>query len=343
MSVSTKRVLSAALAAAMLSLPVAARAEVKAIDLITGIINAQMQSELRKMEEQQVWAAAEQSATAQAYRNYLTVYPQGPHAATAKARLKAMGVATPGQVQATSAAQAEADLGLTRNERARIQSRLTALGYNTRGIDGAFGRGTRNAIATWQRDRGDTVTGYLTLAQVKLLNVASGTGATKPAPDTATGADSAARVEYNLSLSREDRRLVQRQLTALGYDTRGTDGIFGSGTRRAIAKWQSAQGQTATGYLTADQVRSLKSAAVTTPTAPSTAVDRARIEEGLLGLTRAERAEVQRQLTAMGYDTRGTDGMFGSGTRRAIAAWQAGSGLTATGYLDADQIEALRR
>ncbi|MFB2594679.1 peptidoglycan-binding protein [Paracoccus sp. p4-l81] len=334
------RLIPLAVAAMIAVAPVTAQAEVKPIDLIGGILNAQLQAQLKAAQEPQVWEAARQANTAQAYQNYLAAYPHGPNAATAKARLKAMGQAAPGTAPAAgNAAATEADLGLSRADRTRIQSRLTALGYNTRGVDGAFGRGTRNAIATWQRDRGDSVTGYLTAAQVKVLNVGGPATTTTPAP--ATGTDAAARAEYNLGLSRADRRMVQQQLTGLGYDTRGTDGIFGSGTRRAISNWQNAQGQSVTGYLTADQVRSLRSTAPATPTASSDS-DRARIEEGLLGLSRTERAEIQRRLTLMGYDTRGTDGIFGSGTRRAIAAWQGSVGLSATGYLDGDQVSAIR-
>jgi peptidoglycan hydrolase-like protein with peptidoglycan-binding domain len=46
-------------------------------------------------------------------------------------------------------------------------------------------------------------------------------------------------------------------LTLLGYDTRWIDGSIGPNTRRALAMWQQNQGQRASGYLTADQVRLL--------------------------------------------------------------------------------------
>ena len=36
---------------------------------------------------------------------------------------------------------------------------------------------------------------------------------------------------------RDQRRDVQRGLTLLEFDTRGTDGIFGRGSRAAIAAW----------------------------------------------------------------------------------------------------------
>jgi peptidoglycan hydrolase-like protein with peptidoglycan-binding domain len=46
-------------------------------------------------------------------------------------------------------------------------------------------------------------------------------------------------------------------------------------------------------------------------------------------------------LTALGFDTRGSDGVFGSRSREMIAAWQQKAGAPATGFLDAGQRDAL--
>ena len=68
----------------------------------------------------------------------------------------------------------------------------------------------------------------------------------------------------------------------------------------------------------------------------------ALLEERLLGLTLAERADIQRRLTRLGYDTYGSDGTFGGSTRRAIATWQGDEGDAITGYLTADQVRLIR-
>lgn len=65
--------------------------------------------------------------------------------------------------------------------------------------------------------------------------------------------------EAALNLTREQRREIQRQLTLLGFSTRGVDGIFGPGTRTAIRGWQDQRGLATTGFLNADQ-RALLSA-----------------------------------------------------------------------------------
>lgn len=162
---------------------------------------------------------------------------------------------------------------------------------------------------------------------------------TEPAPG-----DSAAAVEASLGLSRAQRVRIQQQLTALGYPTGGADGLWGRNTRNAIVKWQTANNATATGYVTAQQVRLIGQQAGTAP-APAPGDDGAdyQLEERLLGLTASERREVQRRLTALGYNTFGADGVFGRNTRRALADWQRDAGERPTGYITADQLRALRQ
>jgi lytic murein transglycosylase len=49
------------------------------------------------------------------------------------------------------------------------------------------------------------------------------------------------------------------------------------------------------------------------------------------GLTIADRQELQRRLTAKGYDTEGSDGVIGARTKAAISAYEAAEGLPVTG------------
>jgi peptidoglycan hydrolase-like protein with peptidoglycan-binding domain len=65
----------------------------------------------------------------------------------------------------------------------------------------------------------------------------------------------AARVtETELNLTQDDRRAIQRALSLLGFDPKGIDGVFGAGSRRAIAGWQGRNGYDDTAYLTRDQI-----------------------------------------------------------------------------------------
>lgn len=91
--------------------------------------------------------------------------------------------------------------------------------------------------------------------QFRTIARAEITGAALDAEAQAQAAEAA------LGLDRTDRQQIQRNLSLLGYDPRGIDGIFGPGSRAAIKAWQKANGQDPSGYLTARQVRSLAEAA----------------------------------------------------------------------------------
>jgi membrane-bound lytic murein transglycosylase B len=58
------------------------------------------------------------------------------------------------------------------------------------------------------------------------------------------------------------------------------------------------------------------------------------------GMTKADRQELQRLLTARGFDTGGTDGVIGGKTKAAISAYEASEGLPVTGE---PSLELLRR
>ena len=300
-------------------------------DVIGGIAQTLIQQELDK----NAYLAAQQANTAAAYRDYLAKYPKGAYRVNAQRALERLGATA----DVSSAAEAESRLRITVAQKVAVQKELTRLGYRTYGTDGVWGRNTRTAIATWQRDRGDKVTGYVTEAQLRLL--LRGAVVTPPPGDDGVAGASPAAEEAALKLTRAKRMEIQRQLSALGYDAGVADGLWGSKTRSAIKSWQRANRRTQTGYVTAAQVKLIAQQAGSVAPAPGTN-NEAALEESLLELTQAERIDVQRRLSRLGYDPLRTDGTFGPGTRRAIADWQADEGEPASGYLTADQVRLLR-
>jgi hypothetical protein len=60
------------------------------------------------------------------------------------------------------------------------------------------------------------------------------------------------------------------------------------------------------------------------------------------GMTIADRQELQRRLTAAGFDTGGADGVIGARTEAAIRAWQQSRGLPVTGEASMSVLAALR-
>lgn len=63
--------------------------------------------------------------------------------------------------------------------------------------------------------------------------------------------------------------------------------------------------------------------------------------EAAIRLSRAQRATMQRQLTALGYPTGGADGLWGANTRNAVARWQRANQLDSTGYVTAQQVRLI--
>ncbi len=77
---------------------------------------------------------------------------------------------------------------------------------------------------------------------------------------------------------------------------------------------------------------------------PTVSIPEANSEtEGRLNLDRATIRKVQSRLTALGLDPRGVDGSIGPGTRGAIKGWQTANRFPSTGYLNEQQIDALRK
>jgi peptidoglycan hydrolase-like protein with peptidoglycan-binding domain len=70
-------------------------------------------------------------------------------------------------------------------------------------------------------------------------------------------AKAAEAAETALHLAPSDRQRLQVALTALGFATGGTDGVFGPRSREMIAAWQKKNGRAATGYVSAETQRDL--------------------------------------------------------------------------------------
>ena len=75
-----------------------------------------------------------------------------------------------------------------------------------------------------------------------------------------TPQDRARLVEEALNLDRNQRRAIQRNLTLIGFDTAGVDGILGRRSRQAIAGWQKSIGLLPTSFLNANQIAQIETA-----------------------------------------------------------------------------------
>ena len=124
---------------------------------------------------------------------------------------------------------------------------------------------------------------------------------------------------------------LQQRLKDLGYYTIRVDGIFGSGTQRAVRWFQSVNGLSVTGKADNATQQLLYSAHAKAASGYS--------PESYDTLSRSNRYKaavvpLQRRLKALGYLSGSADGYFGSNTYRAVRNFQSRNGLSVTGVAD---------
>ena len=304
-------------------------------------------------EEQGFWRAVSEIGTKEALEIYLRAYPNGAHAGIARGQLDAINSRSPEQ----EAADHEASLALSREDRRKVQENLSLLGYDTNGIDGIFGRGTRNAIANWQRDYGYNPIGYLTSAQISRL---SGL-----ARDKASELAAEAR-RKQIEMEAEDRSYWISSGAAAGderglrrYLRRYPDGLYsavaearldairqanqGRITRQERNAWRAAEEagtiEAYEGYLAnypdgafADDANA-KIEELREQAARQAEIDAARLEEESLNMNILARILVEKQLIQLGLEPGLPDGNFDDWTRRALRKFQRTRGFPVTGYL----------
>ncbi|MWB79196.1 hypothetical protein GLS40_14240 [Pseudooceanicola sp. 216_PA32_1] len=130
--------------------------------------------------------------------------------------------------------------------------------------------------------------------------------------------------EEALSLSRDQRRTVQRNLSLVGFDPKGIDGIFGPGSRAAIGQWQGANNFEATTYLTGPQVDRLQEqAAIETQKLEEQARQRREAEEAADRAYWQDVGQGQDEAALRAYLKRYPEGQFADVANERLAAIEA--------------------
>lgn len=138
---------------------------------------------------------------------------------------------------------------------------------------------------------------------------------------------------------------MQKALVSLGYSTGGTDGKFGPTTEKAVRQFQKDNGLTVDGLAGSATLTLLYAQAdgsASTPTNPpssSTGSSSGSTDSYFGGNyatlkygSRGDRVKLlQKALNDLGYSAGSADGKFGSGTQRAVVAFQQSNGLGADG------------
>ncbi|MDD7970474.1 peptidoglycan-binding protein [Roseinatronobacter alkalisoli] len=303
--------------------------------------------------DRQAWADAQQANTEAAYQSYLDRFPNGLNAQAARGAIDRLR---------NSPERIEDALALTRDERRAIQRDLTTLGFNTRGVDGIFGPGTRAAIRGWQGRNNLDETGFLNREQVMQL---AGHAARRAAE---IEAEERARREV---AERDDRAFWDA--TGAGSDEAGLrsylerypQGIFAglarerldrieadSRQRRDRAAWDQARRRDSVdayesylvewpdGAFAADALVRIDELDPPATPAPEEDPQRAndRAAEEALQLTGPTRVLIERRLARMGLDPGAIDGTFDAQSRSAIEGAQRHFDLPPTGYVTQDLI-----
>lgn len=303
------------------------------------------------------WAATQKAGTIAAYEKYLQDHPGSRNFVRAMSELNRLR-----NDPTLLAQQAEEALSLNRDQRRTVQRQLTLLGFDTRGIDGIFGRGTRGAITAWQKSQGAVETGYLSAFDMQRI------GAQADRRAAELEAEAAAR---QAELERQDR-LFWQQTGAVGdeaglraYLAKYPDGLFADpattqldaieATRRAQAAeqdrnaWTTAEAQnTVAGYREylrvfpqgafAPEAQARIDAAQSGNNEARAAAEAAERQLNLNFLTQRL---IEERLAGLGFDPGPTDGQFDDATRRAIRRFQNARGQPVTGYIDQAAIVAL--
>lgn len=293
------------------------------------------------------WRAARDANTADAYQRYLEAHPDGEFVDMAENRMRAL-TDTP----KARAERGEQALDLNRSARQDIQRDLSLLGFNTRGIDGIFGPGTRGAIGAWQQDQGFERTGFLTREQVALLD------------------EQAQRRADELQAEAEERRQQQMEADIAFWNQTGApgdeaglraylerfpDGEFAelANERLAVIEdqkrtqanridrdlWEQATASdTATAY-ERYLVQSPEGAFREEAQARIVALQReaefteAAQTEAAMNMSSGTRRVIEARLNGLGLRPGPVDGVFDEDTRRAIRRYQSARNLPPSGYV----------
>jgi len=302
--------------------------------------------------ESDAWDLAKKKDTIAGYQTYLESYPFGQNANKAKSSISEI------QSEPNRAARLrEERLELSRDARREIQRDLSVLGYNTRGIDGIFGRGSRAAIGDWQGASGIVKTGFLTATQISRLD-----------------GQATRRVAELEAEAERKRKLAARQDRAF-WDETGAKGDE-TGFRAYLSKYPDGEyAETAVAELEKIEVKKRGRAAEKDKRAwdkfsnrdtveayreylakhpngafrgeaeakllafeeeaqQAEAIKQAKAIEARLGLSPSLARMVELRLAQLGLNPGTVDGTFDRSTRRAIRRYQQDRNLTVTGYMD---------
>ncbi len=232
--------------------------------------------------------------------------------------------------------------GMTGEDVLAVQIRLASLGYYTGEMDGVYGSGTIMAMKAFQGRNKLTVDGVCGPNTVRVLfsSAAIDAGSSvMPEPDPIPSGKPTTILRPGDE--GDQVKSVQARLQTLGYYAGSIDGVYGSGTTEAVRFFQARNSLKVDGKVgpnTADKLYSASaipaysgdSESTPTPT-PTPTVEATPSTTLRFGDEGDDVVLLQVRLMALGYLSGKADGIFGSATGAAVAAFQLRNGLSADG------------
>ncbi|MGV3551997.1 peptidoglycan-binding domain-containing protein [Rhizobium sp.] len=210
-------------------------------------------------QEYALWKAASDGNTVIEYEAYLKTYPDGKFAAIAQARIAQLAAAeTPDPTISEGDQQDTASKNNARRQKSN-QADDQQQAADDQGQDDQQQAEDDNQGQDQQMDQ----------AQDQGDEPQNGNTVSGRKQNNQNGQDQAQFTEGNedtedATLDSDTRHEIQGRLSSLGYDTQGTDGVFGNRSRDAIASWQQDNGAPVTGYLSDDQTQAIFAASAAT-------------------------------------------------------------------------------
>ncbi len=297
------------------------------------------------------WRNASQVNTAEAYEGYINAHPEGEFVRMAENRIRALN-----DTPEARAERGEQALDLSRDARRAIQRDLSLLGFNTRGIDGIFGRGTRGAISAWQQVQGVAPTGFLSREEIDALNEQAERRAAELEADAErlrqeqmaadinywdqTGASGDEEGLRTYLARYPDGEFAEVALTRLDNIEREKRGRASAADRRLwdqVRQYDSIPAYDE--YLRRAPNGAFRDEALTrleeleNERDNSAGLRAAQAGEQALNLSPRTRKVVEARLKGLDLKPGPVDGVFDDDTRRAIRRYQAARRMEETGYL----------
>lgn len=233
------------------------------------------------------------------------------------------------------------ELGATGEIVRAAQQAMIDNGFTLKGgATGVFDKRTLATLKAFQKVVGIKVTGRIDSATAQVLKislVASAPVATPAAAaPAATPSATASLPSFGArgeAVSQLQRALVSRGISLAG----GVDGVYGNGTKRAVAAFQKKSNLPESGAVDNATAVALGLIAAPAPAAPTaTSTKSLTVNEVPLRGQRGPKVRmVQQALVARGVALKGgVDGRFGEATVAALRTFQSRSGLKVTGRVD---------